>query len=113
VLEEGESLVPVAIAVAIITVVIAIVPPIVAIIAVITFERLATLFAPVIGLASVIAALSVIITPAFVGETVFRSDEAPLTVIAVSGLRAGSARKEKKPTQRRSSERCLAKQRLP
>jgi hypothetical protein len=90
---QGEWLV----AVAIITVVIAIVPPVVAIIAVIPLERLATLFPPVVGPASVIAAASVI-TPVPLGEPVIRSDEVPLTVIAVSGLRAGSARKEKKPT---------------
>src|SRR5712671_328927 len=76
------------------------------IIAVAIFKCLATLFTPVIRLTSVVAAVAVV-------EMTFAYRAAPVVVIAVRGLRAGSARKNKKPTQRGGGQRCLTEQRLP
>src|SRR5882762_3520373 len=76
------------------------------IIAVAIFKCLATLFTPVISLTSVVAAVAVV-------EMTFAYRAAPVVVIAVRGLRAGSARKNKKPTQRGGGQRCLTEQRLP
>src|SRR5712672_2553001 len=76
------------------------------IIAVAMFECLATLFTPVIRLTSVVAAVAVV-------EMTVAYRAAPVVVIAVRGLRAGSARKSKKPTQRGSGQCCLTEQRLP
>src|SRR5882762_5506991 len=76
------------------------------IIAVAIFECLATLSAPVISLTSVVAAVAVV-------EMTFAYRAAPVVVIAVRGLCAGSARKNKKPTQRGGGQRCLTEQRLP
>ena len=93
-------------------VIVAVTIPIAAIIAAIViiamFECLATIAAQIIGLPIVIT------TVAVVGLVLaFGYRGAPVIVIAARGLRAGSAREEKKPAQRRRSERCLAKQRLP
>src|SRR6267154_2055971 len=76
------------------------------IIAIAIFKCLATLFTPVIRLTSVVAAVAVV-------EMTFAYRAAPVVVIAVRGLRAGSARKSKKPTQRGGGQRCLTEQRLP
>jgi len=85
--------------IAAITIPIAAIIAAIVVIAVAWFECLATISAPII--ATVLA-----IKVAF-------GCHAPVVVITVGCLRAGSAREEKKPAQRRRSKRCLTKQRLP
>jgi hypothetical protein len=89
-----------------VSVAIAIRVPVLMIIAIAMFDRFTTIIAPIFS-------LTIVITTIAVKIMAFGDHATPITIIAIRGLRAGDAREEEYPAQRRRSERCLAEQRLP
>jgi hypothetical protein len=107
---KREELVAAAVPIAIkAAVIVAVAMPAVAIVAVGTFESLTVFETRLIELAVVVGPI-VFDLEAAIG---LREAAMAIAIIAVGGLRAGSAGEEKKPTQRGGSQRCLAKPRLP